>query len=826
MYYIDDFHFYPIVDDKIRRWLCKSYSERDDTATKVIGKEEAKKKEVADLKEMERFVNYKAEVDVWDINELDKLKQCHVYYHSGNLKPLLIELLKVKGKEYLHNSPREAVTRIQYDNDVWLYANPNHKANTDWNASIRVCKKLDIPFRMQSVSAAATEFVNVFHNPKGKQQKRKDIPARLKVQIRREQRERCNGSECNVELKTGGEFNHIQSVANGGLNVRSNLELLCKECHAQVSSEQAATKLIDMDATCSYYNQESMQVFATETPKNAILHNPLDKDFFLNDDGSIKKKWLLAGLDNRKCRRNMVRYANQDEWCVFTFLDCPEPFNAEKHGDIPRGFYFVEPSNPQICPMRGNGWYSVPMIKYCLKKKLIKLNEIKAVIKSTLKLKHNYYHKFIDALINAFPDDKDEWLLKLCFNGWVGMLGSRKIKNRKMRVFNERATAEAGAFEEVKEGQHFTVTPKFWPTALLVGEEDPRHGLDLKPQDSDLDSADYFEATWFTDKFKMESHMPIFMQILDLEAIYLHKMSEEIVDCGGIPCHYNTDCVMGLFTDESQLKKLQKIAEKSYWDEEDTVLKYKFIDCTDGKKVFNFDRKDIPSREQVYIPEWKWMVIPDPCTNNFKTWASYMIKYLRGFLLTAPPGCGKTYLAQEILRQLNGKDYDPKNGQHKQYICNLATGLTHQARKLLGDGARTLHSALSCLRHGGGFHRLKKYKYLIVDEVSMANSAMLMLIGRIKQANPEIRICLIGDFKQLKPINDIVGKGFDYEGSYGVWWICDGTRVELTQNRRVVDKDSNKLVDMFMNPDKVDRSLFPTKECERSISYTNRKRKW
>jgi hypothetical protein len=100
-----------------------------------------------------------------------------------------------------------------------------------------------------------------------------------------------------------------------------------------------------------------------------------------------------------------------------------------------------------------------------------------------------------------------------------------------------------------------------------------------------------------------------------------------------------------------------------------------------------------------------------------------------------------------------------------------------------------------------------------------------MLIGRIKQANPSIRICLVGDFKQLKPINDIVGKGFDYEGSYGVWWICDGTRVELTKNRRVVDKDSHKLVDIFMHPDKVDRSIFPTKECERSICYTNLKRK-
>jgi hypothetical protein len=403
------------------------------------------------------------------------------------------------------------------------------------------------------------------------------------------------------------------------------------------------------------------------------------------------------------------------------------------------------------------------------------------------------------------------------------MLGSRKIKSQKMRVFNNEEAAACGAFKELQKNQHFTVTPRWWPSKLLCDDDDIRKGKFLKQTVEDLPSADYFEATWATDKFKLESHMPIFMQCLDLEAISLHRQAEAIKECGGVPCHYNTDCVMGIFTDPSQVKKLKHIAETTYWDKDDTVLKYKFIECKQEEpKVFNFDRKDVLCTESYFCPQWKWRVIPDPMGQNFEAWATLLHKRLQGFLLTAPPGCGKTFLIIELLKILNGKDY-AETGE--QLVCNLATGLTHQARKLLGDGARTLHSALSCLRHGSGFHRFKKYKYLIVDEVSMASAAMLMLIGRIKQANPSIRICLVGDFKQLKPINDIVGKGFDYEGSYGVWWICDGTRVELTKNRRVVDKDSHKLVDIFMHPDKVDRSIFPTKECERSICYTNLKRR-
>jgi hypothetical protein len=812
MIYIDDFHCYPIVDPAVRKNLAHSWASKDVTTSQIIKKEIAKAQEEVTAKERLRFSTYPVKVDVYDIDELDKLKNCLVFYHAGNLKALLVSLLQKKKKEYIHSSPRDAVTRIQYDNDVWLYANPNYKSGTNWTATQKVCAALEVPFRMQSVTVATEEWCNLFFNPKGKQVKRQAIQPKMRAQIVKEQFNKCN--QCKADLsKIQFEINHIQAVCNGGQNTRANLEALCKSCHDQISKQQAATRLVDMDGTCSYYNEESMKVFAASAPKTGILHNPLPKEEFLRDDGTLKKHLFLAGIDARKCRRNRVRYSNKYDWCVFSFLSSPEAFVPERHSSIPRGFYWIEKHGLKICPTRGNGWYSVPMVKYCLKKKLIELSDLKAVIIAPLGLKPDYFDKFIDHLISVFPNPEDEKLLKLCFNGWVGLKGSRKLRNNKMRVFNRKEAASEGAFKETQHGQHFMVTPKWFPVEKPVNNDDIMDE-NVPKRKMDRGEPDFYEARWSTEKFKMDSHMPIFMQILDLEAISLHEMEEKIIECGGKPCHYNTDCVMGIFTDREQVKKLKRIAETEYCDDDEQVLKYKMVDCNEEDKEFNFNKIDIPCKDTFSCPELKWITYPDFQSDRFDITAGILLKNLDGFLLTAPPGCGKTYLACEILKQLNAAE-----------VCNLATGLTHQARKLLGDGAKTLHSALSCLKNGTGFYRFKHYKYILVDEVSMMPEALWLLLGRIKQMNPIVKIICIGDFKQLPPINCRMGDNYDYENSFGVNYICDGVKVELTKNRRIVDKNSQRLVDMYMNPDKVDRSIFPTKEVDRSICYTNRTRK-
>ena len=77
------------------------------------------------------------------------------------------------------------------------------------------------------------------------------------------------------------------------------------------------------------------------------------------------------------------------------------------------GLYYVETDN--YMPMRCNGWYYHNMICYCLENDIIKLENIKYVIKSSLSLPRDYYNKFIDYCYTNI-----EQYSKLAINSMIG----------------------------------------------------------------------------------------------------------------------------------------------------------------------------------------------------------------------------------------------------------------------------------------------------------------------------------------------------------------------------------------------------------------------
>ncbi len=68
------------------------------------------------------------------------------------------------------------------------------------------------------------------------------IPPRVKVRVF----ERCNGHCCDCGVRIVGsirpEFDHVTAIANGGRNAESNLQLLCKPCHAEKTKGDVAEK--------------------------------------------------------------------------------------------------------------------------------------------------------------------------------------------------------------------------------------------------------------------------------------------------------------------------------------------------------------------------------------------------------------------------------------------------------------------------------------------------------------------------------------------------------------------------------------------------------
>jgi hypothetical protein len=98
-------------------------------------------------------------------------------------------------------------------------------------------------------------------------------------------------------------------------------------------------------------------------------------------------------------------------------MDEPIIYNGIKK----TGLYFVE--TECYLPMRGNGWYSQPMIEYCLNNHLIKEENIKYAIYSSLSIEHNYYNKFIDYLYDVLGDKAKLSPSSECSNLKIGRIG-------------------------------------------------------------------------------------------------------------------------------------------------------------------------------------------------------------------------------------------------------------------------------------------------------------------------------------------------------------------------------------------------------------------
>jgi hypothetical protein len=68
----------------------------------------------------------------------------------------------------------------------------------------------------------------------------------------------------------------------------------------------------------------------------------------------------------KKC----LRY-NQYEFPLFTAMDQPKQFYEN---EFQAGVYHAE-ADYSYFPMRGNGWYSQPMIEFCVRQHYIKKNK-------------------------------------------------------------------------------------------------------------------------------------------------------------------------------------------------------------------------------------------------------------------------------------------------------------------------------------------------------------------------------------------------------------------------------------------------------------------
>ena len=619
----------------------------------------------------------------------------------------------------------------------------------------RLCNKVEIEFKNQSFSHLVKELKKRFLDARTQRHQ----PTKEERQKLLDKADGCCEC-CKKEIKKAFDVDHIIPLAEGGTNASENLQVLCKPCHFEKTKNEHEHGYIRLSQTESSFNSKVKEIFNSQlNAKHAFVEK-------LRDEIPTKLRGnKIHFFDKVRCRRT-VMYYNQFEYPLFTVMDEPQFYTGEKKA----GIYFVHTTN--YMPFRGNGWYSLPMIMYGLEAKLIVESDIKHVIYSSLTIPKNYYNKFIDYLDGVMTDKS-----KLAVNSMIGCFKPKVREN--------------------------------WRSLLITTNPNIAYAHFLDKNGCFIDTRHIGDSTYYQvyDRYfsnREETEAPIYNQILEQEAIEVHKLKRLLESKGGVVLDVSTDCLSCVFpTNESPFK----LVDNTYIDE--------YFDDSQQKK-FKYRKEDKEGRLQVermkmhqrtdyfYHEEKKFNIIPD--SDDFHMLVETILNSKKSFHIDGRAGCGKTTLIKMLQKEMDARGMTYKALAPTNKACRLING-------------ETMHrfSAMAT----GSYIRETKIKYIFIDEVSMMPEMFYKFFIVFKRMRPDIKFIIAGDFAQLLPVKDRI-EDCDYKNSMALHELSDGNRLELIKCRR----SDATLFNMLLpeNIGKIKKSDFKNQMTNLHISFTNKTR--
>ena len=663
-----------------------------------------------------------------------------------------------------------------------VMCDPNILEGYTWKDVKAICDKANIPFKNQRIGGLISALRKKFFKPE-----RRVLTADEKSDLVQEQSNKC--MICQQETKEF-EFDHIQSLANGGSNELDNFQALCKACHQQKTMEERDNSdFIKFDPIASTFNEKALEIVRSQHFKQWAF---IEKLY----EGEISME-RVHKIDHVKCRRNLVMHSPHD-FPMYSVMDYPTAYN----GTIQCGYYFVETDN--YFPMRGNGWYNYTMVKYCIDQK-INMKITHQFIPS-FTIKNDYFKGFAEHLLSLADGSS---LGKLIINSLVGCWGIQSTKMENIHMTTDKYEASR---ELCRDGVMVTSNKLDNKTTLF----------------SIIDSLVINKDDMF---------LPLYNQIVAMEAIELHRLENLIVAQGGVPLERNTDAI---------LYRGNEIDISSYyWDDANVIAKYRYDDpsnlnreavCrmkrTGSFQPASFEFNTISDNgHALRTTTWGYQVVvnehrtvnceletyfgnlfQEPFT--FQELANEVLASDKGCLVTGVAGTGKTYFANMLIETLE------KAGKR----CDVKLAPTNKASSHIKG--QTIHKYYLSLFLSNNYEKkllksLNNMDYIIVDEISMVKEVFYRFFTLIKRYVPKIKFIIIGDFAQFKPVNDNY-KG-TYEHSPALHHLCDGQRVTLTKCRR----SDSELFNLYTNVHNVDASRFEFKQLtDLNIAYTHNTRKY
>lgn len=785
VYYAKNSHMYYISDKKeIKSLIEKSKPIETKLSTSCLSDEIFEKQNIFNTREILENI---------EIKDIMKYDACTIIYSMPELNEILYQIIEQYNYIPRLYNHQQNIIKMHFNfqkKDIYLVADPNSVSdNLTWKDMKLKCEILKLEFDNQSFGQLITQLKTRFFDKTVKRIKYTTEEREIIFNKSKNNKKQVLCGICELEIKNKCfEIDHIIPLANGGTNSFENLQILHKGCHQdKTKSEQTEIGYIKLSETESSYNSITNTIINSDLCKSlAFVEKVLDPEHYSQ---------TIYHIDINKCRKNIMLFQEHD-YPIFTVMDSPTVYNGQSNP----GYYYIESNN--TFPLRGFGWYLYPTVQYCLEQNIIQSSDIKYTIQSSLSIAKDHYNEFINYLYSVLGDQS-----KLSVNSMIGCFKPKIRENWKSVIFTTKAD----------EAQH----------ALTINLEDALKKF-INHQGAVITTREINDKKYYQvyNKFltiREESESPIYEQIIECEAIELHKLSNIIKEIGGQILDLNTDCVSCCFkNNKCPFTKIDNTMNINnyFFDKQKLIPKYKFElkehrlsteRLAKFKRLIKYEHNEI-----------NWKIISDVSDNNFQPLIDQIIgketdqlpffnesdynECIQSVNIDARAGCGKTTLLKMIQEQLTNRG-----------IKFVALAPTNKAARLLNG--QTIHKFASTYKTRKSINDMK-IKYIILDEISMLHEQFykyLIILHRIK---PSIKFIISGDFQQLLPVKDRV-EGCDYKNSGALLELCGGNRIELTTCRR----SNNSLFNICKNIKTIKKTDFDNKFTDKHLCFTNIKRK-
>jgi 5-methylcytosine-specific restriction enzyme A len=808
IYFSVNNHMYLIMDDVMRKSLVETVKEKENWNTSLLSDEVEEKTNIYDdydiienpktfFTETKNTIYMFSRLGTTSINDIfQSLIVDHGVPDNIKCKKTKIEAFKYKKNKIIY----------------MFVCDPNAVHNITYQEVKVLCEKNDLPFKNQTFMHVVKQLRSKYFD---KITGRIKFTKEFKEMVLEKSKQKCAGCKCCLKAKKY-DIDHIRPLANGGTNQIDNLQALCKSCHQdKTANEHEQGQYVKFSDTESCFNNTVQE----------IMNSPLSHAYaFVEPVKEPVKGKKLFTIDINKCRRNILLNHKHD-YCIFNVMDEPEVF--EEKTKIIEGLYYIETDS--YFPLRGNGWYYHSLVQYCLDNNIITKNNIKYVIYSSSTVKHDYYNGFInycnDHILN-YDQIQEYYNTRTDEN--INFEGAPQEDETCINLNDD------GEYEKIYVVKNKCVLSDYKKSCInsMIGGFKPNtqkkvNWRSVHVTESKIEALQYslqYEGSFmssFVSNNKLffhvfapskttniETERPLYDQIVQQEAMELHRLKTLVESKGGVVTDINTDAITCTFPNDKFPFDL--IDEKNldyYWDELKTVPKYKLE--PNAKRVKYPKLVHYMRFDNYTLHTEPWDITPDVPDNNFEPLINKILDSNESWLINGPPGAGKTTLINKI------KEYLTNN--NKVYKCLAPTNLA----ALLIDGT-TVHKFACKLKKLTKFMETQ-LDYIFVDEVSMLHSnfyKILMIIKQLKNCN----IIVSGDFNQLDVIGDL--HKYDYKNSSILKELCDHNNINLQTCRRSNDKLFNLIQfdninnlkpDDFKSDLKIDNDI--------NICWTNNTRK-